>query len=117
MLGRGSLADACASLLQPAMATATTVGSPAESEALKHLFSYLVNSVDTAGLLPVALSRGLIMNRQRSECSNESDSYKKAETFVGFLQRAVNGDYYKFHAFVQILQETGQAHIASRLRG
>ena len=99
------------------MATVTTDGSPAESEALKHLFSYLVNSVDTAGLLPAALSRGLITDRQRSECSNETDPYKKAETFVGYLQRAVNGDYYKFHTFVQILQETGQAHIATRLRG
>ena len=91
--------------------------TPAEPEALKHLFNYLVNSIDTAALLPAALSRGLITDRQRSECSNEADPYKKAETFVGYLQRAVNGDYYNFHVFVQILQEIGQAHIATRLRG
>ena len=103
--------------LQADMATAG--GSPAaEPEALKHSFSYLVNSIDTAALLPAALSRNLITDRQRTECSNETDSvYQRAEKFLTYLQRAVNGDYYKFHLFVQILQETNQAHIASRLRG
>ena len=97
---------------------ATAGDSPAaEPEALKHLFSYLVNSIDTAALLPTALSRNLVTDRQRTECYNEADPYKKAETFVGYLQRAVNGDCYKFYAFVQILQETGQIQIASRLRG
>ena len=60
----------------------------AEPEALKHSFSYLVNSIDTAALLPVALSRNLITDRQRTECYNEADPYKKAETFVGYLQLA-----------------------------
>ena len=90
---------------------------PAEPEALKHSFSYLVNSIDTAALLPAALSRNLITDRQRTECYNLADPYKKAETFVGYLQRAVNGDYNNFHTFVQILRETGQAQIAFRLRG
>ena len=90
---------------------------PAEPEALKHSFSYLVNSIDTAALLPAALSRNLITDRQRTECYNEADPYKKAETFIGHLQRAVNGDYTNFHIFVRILQETGQAKIAFRLRG
>ena len=95
------------------MATAT-----AEPEAVKHSFSFLVNSIDTAALLPAALSRNLITDRQRTECSNETHSvYQRAEKFLGYLQRAVNGDYYKFHTFVQILQENGQAQIASRLRG
>ena len=93
-------------------------GSPAaEPEALKYSFSYLVNSIDTAALLPAALSRNLITDRQRTECSNEADPYKKAETFVGYLQRAVNADYDNFHSFVQILEETGQAQIASFLCG
>ena len=92
-------------------------GSPAEPEALKHMFSYLVNSIDTAVLLPAALSRDLITDHQRAECSNEADPYKKAETFIGYLQRAVNADYDKFHTFVQILKETGQARIASCLHG
>ena len=91
--------------------------SPAEPEALKHSFSYLVSSIDTAALLPAALSRNLITDHQRSECYNEVDTYKKAETFVGYLQRAVNADYDNFHSFVQILKETGQAKIATRLRG
>ena len=104
------------------MATASDVdaaagGSSAEPEALKHLFSYLVNSIDTAALLPAALERGLITARQRSECYNEVDPYKKAETFLGHLERAVNADCNSFHTFVKILQETRQAHIASRLRG
>ena len=93
------------------------MASPAEPEALKHSFSYLVNSIDTAALLPAALSRDLITDRQRTECYNEADPYKKAETFVGYLQRAVNADYDNFHTFVQILKETGQAKIVSRLRG
>ena len=93
-------------------------GSPAEPEALKHMFSYLVNSIDTAVLLPAALSRDLITDRQRAECSNEADSvYQRAEKFLSYLQRAVNNYYYKFHVFVQILQETGQTRIASHLRG
>ena len=98
---------------------ATAGGSPAaEPEALKHSFSYLVNSIDTAALLPAALSRNLITDRQRTECSNETHSvYQRAEKFLSYLQRAVNGDYYKFYTFVQILQETNQAQIASRLRG
>ena len=91
--------------------------SHAEPEALKHLFSYLVNSIDTAALLPAALSRDLITDRQRTECSNETDPYKKAETFLGHLQRAVNADYDNYHTFVQILKKAGQAQIASRLRG
>ena len=81
------------------LVTASTAGgSPAaEPEALKHSFSYLVHNIDTAALLPAALSRDLITNRQRTECLNEPDPYKKAETFVGYLQRAVNNDYDKFH--------------------
>ena len=88
-----------------------------ESEALKLAFSYLVNSIDTASVLPNALSRGLISERQRSECASEPDPYKKAEKFVGHLQRAVNGDSNKYHTFIQVLKETGQASIASRLGG
>ena len=93
-------------------------GSPAEPEAFKHSFSYLVNSIDAATLIPVALSRNLITSRQRSECASEADPYKKAEKFVGYIERAVNGDYHNFHTFIQILKETqGQADIASRLCG
>ena len=96
---------------------ATAGGSPAEREALKHSFSYLVNSIDAAALLPVALSRNLITSQQRSECVSEVNPNKKADMFVGYIERAVNGGYEKFNTFVQILEETGQAHIASRLRG
>ena len=49
---------------------ATAGGSPAaEPEALKHSFSYLVNSIDTAALLPIALSRDsrVTLDRQRTE--------------------------------------------------
>ena len=92
-------------------------GPAAEPEALKHLFSYLVNSIDTAALLPAALSKNLITDRQRTECSNETDPYKKAEKFLGHLQRAVNADYENYYTIIQILKETSQAQIASRLRG
>ena len=96
---------------------ATAGGDPAEPEALKHCFSYLVNSIDTTALLPLALSKGIITDRQRAECSSKTNEYLKAETFLGYLQRAVNGDSEKFHAFVIILQETKQEKIASRLSG
>ena len=100
------------------MSTAGGSSPAAEPEALKHSFSYLVNSIDTAALLPAALSRNLITDRQRTECSNETDSvYQRAEKFISYLQRAVNGDYTKFYTFIQIFQETGQAQIASHLRG
>ena len=96
---------------------AFAVGISAETEALNLAFSYLVNSIDAATLLPAAMSRQLITERQRSECASEVDPYKKAELFLGHLQRAVNGDNTKFHAFVQVLIETGQASIARRLHG
>ena len=89
----------------------------AESEALKLQFSYLVNSIDTHMLLDAALNSQLISEPQRSECASEPDPYKKAEKFLGHLQRAVNGDSNKYHTFVQILKETGQAKIASRFQG
>ena len=92
-------------------------GPAAEPEAFKHLFSYLVNSIDTAALLPAALSKNLITDRQRTECTNETDPYKKAEAFLGHLQRAVNADYDNYLLFVLILKETNQAQTASRLRG
>ena len=99
------------------MDTAASGSSPAaEPEALKHSFSYLVNSIDTAALLPAALSRNLITDRQRTECyNNEADPYKKSETFVRYIQRAVNADYDNFHTFVHILKETGQAHRSDRV--
>ena len=96
----------------------TEIAEPrAESEALEHSFSYLVNSIDTAALLPAAMSGNLITDRQRTECFNESDPYKKTETFLGYLQRAVNGDYHKFDTFLDILQKSSQQHIVTRLRG
>ena len=98
-------------------AGSSSPAAPAEPEALKHSFSYLVNNIDTAALLPAALSRNLITDRQRTECSSEADTYKKADVFVGYLLRAVNGDCYKFYTFLQILQETNQPLIASHLRG
>ena len=96
---------------------ANAASSTAESEALKVAFDYLVNSINTVALLPKALSSQLISERQRSECASEPDPYEKAEKFLGHLQRAVNGDSNKYHTFIQVLKETGQASIASRLGG
>ena len=62
----------------------------AESEALRISFDHLVNSIDTAALLPKALSSQLISEPQRSECASETDPYKKAEKFLRHLQRAVS---------------------------
>ena len=72
----------------------------AESESLKLSFSYLVNSIDASSLLPGAFSSKLISDRQRIDCVNEPDTYKKAEKFIGHLHREVDGDPNKFHAFV-----------------
>ena len=96
---------------------ATAVGSSAEAEALKLAFSYLVNSVDVAALLPATLSAHLISDPQRSECVSEPDHYKRAEKFLGHLQRAVNGDSSNLHVFIQLLQQTNQLKIAERLHG
>ena len=96
---------------------ATAAGSSAESEALKLSFSYLVNSIDTASVLRAALSAQLVSDSQRSECTSETDSYNKAEKFLGHLQRAVNGDSNKFHKFVQVLEETNQVNISHGLQG
>ena len=101
------------------MASAAVAGSSAESEALKLVFSYLVNNVDTASVLSNALNSGLISDLQRTdhECASEPDPYKRAEKFLRLLERAVNGDSSKYHVFIQILKETDQASIASRLCG
>ena len=96
---------------------ATVVGSSAEAEALRLAFSYLVNSVDVAALLPAAFSAHLISDPQRSECTSEPDPYKKAEKFLGHLQRAVNGDSSNFNVFIQVLRQTDQLKIAERLHG
>ena len=96
---------------------ATAAGSSAESEALRLAFSYLVNSIDSTSVLPAALSAHLISDSQRSECASEAAPFKKAEKFLGQLQRSVNGDSKKYHTFIQVLRETGQASIASRLQG
>ena len=88
----------------------------AEQETLNLTFSYLANCIDAACLLPVALSRQLITEPQRVDCFSEPDPNKKAEKFLGHLQRAVNGDSEKFHIFVQLLNESGQVSIASRLK-
>ena len=94
---------------------ATCTGT-AEQEILKLTFSYLANSIDAAALLSAALSRQLITERQRVECFSEPDPYKKAEKFLGHLQRAVNEDSEKFHIFVQLLNDSGQESIASHLK-
>ena len=101
------------------MATGTIAAdsSSAEAEALKLAFSYLVNTMDTSSLLPAALSRGLIREQQRTECTSEANLYKKTEKFLEHLQREVNGDNKKFHIFVQLLKDTGHANLALRLRG
>ena len=96
---------------------ATAVGSSAESETLRLAFSYLVNSIDSTAVLPAALGAHLISDSQRSECASEPNPYEKAGKFLGHLQRAVNGDSNKYHTFIQVLKETGQASIASRLQG
>ena len=96
---------------------ATAVGSSAESQALRLAFSYLVNSIDSTSVLPAALSADLISDSQRSECASETAPFKKAEKFLGHLQRAVNGESKKYHTFIRVLKETGQASIASGLQG
>ena len=96
---------------------ATAAGRSVEAEVLRLAFSYLVNSLDSTSLLPAALSAGLISYYQRSECDSETVPFKRAEKFLGHLQRAVNEDSNKYHTFIRVLQETGQASIASRLQG
>ena len=88
-----------------------------EKETLRVLFGDLVESIDTAILLPAALSSSLISEQQRSDCASEADPYKKAEKLLTYLQRSVNGDSNKFHTFVKILRETNQETIAVRLQG
>ena len=88
-----------------------------EKETLKLLFGYLVDSIDTATLLPYALSRCLISEQQRSDCASEVDPYRKADKFLTYLQRSVNGDSNKFHTFVKILRETNQESIAVYIQG
>ena len=86
---------------------ATAAGSFAELEALRISFDHLVSCIDTATLLTKALSSQLISEPQRSECASEPDPYKKAEKFVGHLQRTVNGDSNKYHTFIQVVKEPG----------
>ena len=57
-----------------AMATASGAAlSSAEAETLKLALEYLVNSMDTSSLLPAALSRGIIREQQRAECTSVSN--------------------------------------------
>ena len=88
-----------------------------ESEALQLTLKYLVDSIDTASILPAALHVHLISDHQRSECDSETEPYKKVERFLNLLQRAVNGDSNKYHTFIRILKETGQMALAEQLHG
>ena len=94
-----------------------TTDRPAEVVVLERKFGYLVNSIDATSLIPAALSAGLITTQQRSECSGECDPYKRAEKFLGHLQRTVNGSHEKFYTFLHVLDQAGQESIAERLRG
>ena len=98
-------------------ATADDYGASQLKSALGLALSYLVNNVDATALLPVARSRQLITEPQRSECASELNPYTKAEKFLRHLQRAVNGDSSKFDTFLQVLEETNHTSIASHLRG
>ena len=95
-----------------------TTDRPNEALAFKQNFSYLVESVDAGGtVLAEALSKGLITASQWSECSGQSDPYKKADKFLGYLCRTINRNCENFHTFLEILDRNGQEEIAERLRG
>ena len=99
------------------MATSGESTTSSEAEALKNSFDYLVKSIDTDSLLPAALSRKLITEYQREECSCESDQYNKAVKFYGHLLRAVNGDSNKYHVFILVLFDCDQPSIARCIHG
>ena len=99
------------------MATSGEVTTSSEALALKNAFKYLVDSIDTDSLLPAALSRKLITEYQREDCSCEPDRYKKAGKFIGHLLRAVNGDSNNYHVFIQVLFDCDQPSIARRIHG
>ena len=94
-----------------------TTHRPAEVVVLERNFSYLVESIDATSVLPEALSESLITARQKSKCSGESDPYEKADQFLGYLYRTVNGSHENLNTFLQVLDRTGQESIAKRLRG
>ena len=94
-----------------------TTDRSAEALAFERNFSYLVESVDAGTVLAEARSKGLITSRQWSKCSRESDPYEKADEFLGYLYRTINGNWEKFHTFLEILDQNGQEEIAERLRG
>ena len=94
-----------------------TTDRPSEALAFEQNFGYLVESVDADTVLAKALSKGLITDRQRSECSGQSDPYNKADKFLGYLYRTINRNCENFHTFLEILDRNGQEEIAERLRG
>ena len=96
---------------------ATVAGTSAELEALSQEFNYLVNNIDIGCLLPAALNISLITQQQRLECFHEPNPFMKAQKFLSHLLEAVKGDSNKYYTFIQILQETDQASIASHLQG
>ena len=98
------------------MASVTVAGSSAELEALLQEFTYIISSIDIGCLLPAALSRSLITHQQRLEYVYEPDPVMKAKKFFGHLMGALKGNSNKYYTFIQILHETGQTSIASRLQ-
>ena len=85
----------------------TTTDRPAEVVTLQRTFSYLSGYIDVDAVIPKALSKGLITELQRLECS-ETSVYKQAEKFLEYLQRAANENQECLHTFLQILEEIGQ---------
>ena len=94
-----------------------TTDRPAEVVTLQRTFSYLQGCIDDDSVIPVALAKGLITSRQKSECSGKASADEKADQFLEYLQRSVKGNREHFDTFLQILVGIGQERVAERLRG
>ena len=78
----------------------------------------MVKTIDAESVSPGCFSAGLINDRQREECFNESISYKKAELLLAYIKKSVNDEGHgrkNFDTFLAILRKTGHANQADKL--
>ena len=89
---------------------------PPHEAAFQAQTKFMIDSMDAGSVAPACFAKSLISEPQRESCFHESNTYKKAELLLGFVQKSIKGDdRTNFDTFVAILRRTGHSRQADKL--
>ena len=89
---------------------------PPHEAAFQAQTKFMIDSIDAGSVAPACFANGLISKQQRESCFHESNTYKKAELLLGFVEKSIIGDdRTNFDTFVAILRTTGHKRHADKL--